>query len=297
MPEENKKKKKKKSNPVFLVLILVCLGVIAFSAYKLISIQLSYKTAQDEYDALREYTTVAETAEEPQSEEPVLTKEPEQEKPEEAEKPEKPEEPENKIPQLQEKPPIEVDCKGLKERNPDFAGWLYVGGEDISYPVVHYTDNDYYLHRTFEGTENFAGTLFIECQNKPDFTDANTLIYGHNMKDRSMFGNLKFLYYNQDYQKDDTFWILTEDHAYKYKIFSMQVTQLDSDVYTLFYDTSEEFMNYISARAAESLVPLQPEEYDAGSHIVTLSTCTTADTPERFVVQGILVGESADYGK
>ena len=289
----SEKKKKKKPGPVFVIIIIICLCVIAFAAYKLISINLSYKEAQDEYNELRKYTT--ETADREAT--PVVTAQPSASaSPAEPEK-ETPEEETDGIAKLKEKPPLEVDCRALAEKNPDFAGWLYIPAEDISYPVVHYTDNDYYLHRTFEGTYNFAGTLFIEYQNKPDFTDANTLIYGHNMKDRSMFGRLKFLYENQDYQKDDTFWILTPEHAYKYRMFSLQITRMDSEVYTLFYGTSEEFKDYITARAAESLVPLPLDSYDENSRIVTLSTCTTVDTPDRFVVQGILLGESADYGK
>ncbi len=284
-------KKKRKSGPLFTIVLLACLGLIAFSVYKLVSINLSYQEAQNEYEELRKYTKETTPTPVPEKKEkvtPTVTPEPEV-----TEAPE--EEPESSVPLLEEAPPIEVDCAALKELNPDFAGWLYLGAEEISYPVVHYSDNDYYLHRTFEGTENFAGTLFIEYQNKPDFTDANTLIYGHNMKDRSMFGRLKFLYENQDYQKDDTFWILTEEHAYKYRIFSMQVTQMDSDLYTLFYGTGPEFTDYIAKCASESLVPLTLGDYDENSRIVTLSTCRTADTPERFVVQGILVGESADY--
>ncbi|MFR3321064.1 MAG: sortase domain-bontaining protein [Lachnospiraceae bacterium] len=74
--------------------------------------------------------------------------------------------------------------------NSDIVGWLRIRALDISYPVVQGKDNDYYLHRTFEKTDNFAGCLFVNSYNMGDFTDQNTIIYGHNMKNGSMFGKL-----------------------------------------------------------------------------------------------------------
>lgn len=291
----DKKKKKKKLSPVFIIVLLACIGVIAFAGYKLISIGLTYKEAQDEYDRLREYTVE------------VKPTEAKADSSESSAEPTDPEDPESTgtaagvsadgIPLLKEMPPLEVDCAALKQINPDFAAWLYLGAENISYPVVHGKDNDYYLHRTFEGTYNFAGTLFIECENNPDFKDPHTLIYGHNMKDRSMFGNLKFLYETEDYKEDDSFWIITAEHAYKYQIFSIQSTRMDSDVYTLFFGPSPEVTDYIVRRASESLITFPLGVYDENSRVVTLSTCQTADSPERFVVQGILIGESEPYAK
>lgn len=74
--------------------------------------------------------------------------------------------------------PIEVDCKKLAQINPDFVGWLYVEAlPDISYPMVHYKDNDFYLHRTFEKQDNFAGTIFTDCQNKRNLGDSNGIKY------------------------------------------------------------------------------------------------------------------------
>ena len=70
-------------------------------------------------------------------------------------------------------------------------GWLRIRALGISYPVVQGEDNDFYLHRTFEKEDNFAGCIFVNCDNSGNFTDQNTIIYGHNMKDGSMFGKLK----------------------------------------------------------------------------------------------------------
>ncbi len=84
-----------------------------------------------------------------------------------------------------------IDFTQLLSVNSDIVGWLRIRALDISYPVVQGKDNDYYLHRTFEKTDNFAGCLFVNSYNMGDFTDQNTIIYGHNMKNGSMFGKLK----------------------------------------------------------------------------------------------------------
>lgn len=269
----SKDNKKKKSSPVFVIIIIICLAVAAYAAYNLICIWLEYKAGQDEYNALRKYT-VETTDTDTEAADATLQSDIHQDTD-------------------TEKPPIDIDFASLKNINSDIAGWLYIGAENISYPVVHYSDNEFYLHRTFEKTDNFAGTLFIEYQNKADLSDPNTIIYGHNMKDRSMFGKLKLLYENGDYANDDTFWIITEKTAYKYKMFSIHRTVDTSDVYTLFSGPCEDVKSYIADNISESLVQLPIDSYDENSKVVTLSTCQAATGEERLVVQGILVKEVA----
>lgn len=127
--------------------------------------------------------------------------------------------------------------------NPDVVGWIYVEAlNHISYPIVQGKDNETYLHQTYEGNYNFAGTLFIDYENSSDFNDCNTLVYGHNMKNGSMFGHLKKFAEDQNvYNKSKYFWILTPDKNYRYEIISAYTTGVDSDTYTLFKGPGEEF--------------------------------------------------------
>ena len=81
----------------------------------------------------------------------------------------------------------------LAEINPDYRAWLTVFDTAIDYPVVQGEDNAYYLHRSFYGEENYAGCIFLDARNSPDFQDPFTLVYGHNMRDGSMFGSLRNL--------------------------------------------------------------------------------------------------------
>ena len=111
------------------------------------------------------------------------------------------------------------------------------------------------------------------------------------MKNQSMFGKLKLLQEQGLYQNSSEFWILTPEHNYRYQIFSMHVTAQDSDVYTLFTNPGQEFVDYLNKmlNESETALPLE-QDFTAESRIVTLSTCTSSET-DRFVVQGLLVSE------
>ena len=272
----NRKKKKKKS-PVFIVIIIICLAVMAFAAYKLITLHLEYKASRDEYEQLQQYTAPAE----PEPEETAA--EPEAET-EDADKTAP-----GKIPvkEAHMKCPIDADFESLKAINEDVIGWLYVGAVDISYPIVQGPDNDYYLHRTFMDTYNFSGSIFMECTNNKDFLDPNTILYGHNMMDQSMFGKLKLLTDQEKYKDDPYIWVLTPEHTFRYRMFSLHRVSADGYVYTLFSGPSDMVTDYIKQCAADSLVDLGLKKYDKTSKVITLSTCTSSDS-ERYVAQGIM---------
>ena len=97
--------------------------------------------------------------------------------------PEKQEEPEEKLP--------EIDFEGLRAINGDVVAWIQIPGIGVDYPVVQGKDNEHYLHYTFDGKTNKEGSIFLDYRNRADFTDSKVIIYGHNMKDGSMFSNLK----------------------------------------------------------------------------------------------------------
>ena len=277
----NKKRKHRKKNrfiSFFLTVgIISCIGVIGFSGYKLVTTWLEYREGDEEYAQLRTYTEVV-------PEEPEATPEPE---PEITPEPELIDEDDMRT---SRKPPIDVDWKSLKEINEDIVGWLYIGALDLSYPVVHGEDDDYYLHRTFERKDNFAGSIFVEADNAGDFRDPNTIVYGHNMLNKSMFGSLSDLTSGQEpkYKENHWFWIMTPDGNYRYWMFSIHVTGLTSDVYTLFTGTDDKFLEWCQEMADASSVELEKEDFNLHSKIVTLSTCT-GDPGTRYVVQGLAI--------
>lgn len=274
-------KKSKNTNLLFIVLILVCLAVIGFSAYKLISIQWNYSSAQDEYEEIRRHTKPKDEPEKKSDEKPEEEADDSAETDPENSKSEAPAE--KTVPAA----PVSVDHRTLKAMNPDYIGWLYVEALDISYPIMQGPDDDYYLHRTFEGNSRYAGSLFINSGIPGDFSIPHTIIYGHNMKDMSMFGTLKLFSDKAMYNDSDLFWVLTEEKDYCYRIFSIHTCFDESDTYLLFGGPSGSVADYIRNMLNQSEIRLTEPEYDENSRVVTLSTCLYETGPERYVVQGI----------
>ena len=270
MKEENNKPKKKKSagDVLLTIVLVVAICVFCYAAYNLYHIYTEYKKGTDEYNQIEEMAVTERDADSA----------------------------EVAGPSAQIKPPIEVDFDKLKSVNEDVVGWIYVDAlPDISYPIVKGKDNQTYLHQTYEKNYNFAGTIFVDYENSGDFSDCNTLVYGHNMKNGSMFGHLKkFREDDKLYKQDKYFWILTPERNYRYEIITAYTTGVNSDTYTLFKGPGEEFEKYLETIKGYSEIQTDDTDLTIKDRIVTLSTCTGNEST-RFVVQGKRVdAEDAD---
>lgn len=95
---------------------------------------------------------------------------------------------------------IQIDFDGLRAINKDIVAWIQIPGIGVDYPVVQGDDNEYYLHHTFEGKANIAGSIFLDYRNRPDFMGSKVILYGHHMKDGSMFSNLR-KYQDDEFRK------------------------------------------------------------------------------------------------
>ena len=191
-------------------------------------------------------------------------------------------------------PPMKVDWKEMKELNPDIIGWLYMEAiPQISYAICQSGDNDFYLHHNYLQESEYAGAIFADAINRGDFTDPNTLLFGHNMRNGTMFGSLKFLHTEGRIEKSPYFWVLTPKGNYRYHIFSMFYTPVDSDVYLLYGWNGIEFYEWEQDIRKQSLyendVPLYPWD-----KVVYMSTCTS-DSSQRFVVFGKCVSTERPY--
>lgn len=188
-----------------------------------------------------------------------------------------------------EEPVILDKYAELYAQNNDLVGWLSIENTVIDYPVMQGTDDEYYLHHDFYGNESKYGCLYV--RGKADLEDGtNVIIYGHNMKDGSMFGDLD-LYQNADFCREHpalSFDTLYEEHTYEIvAVFRSQVYGADENVfkYYQFYEaqTQEEFDDFYQNINALSL-------YDTGvtaqfgDTFLTLSTCAYHATDGRFVV-------------
>lgn len=180
-----------------------------------------------------------------------------------------------------------IDFASLKAINEDVVGWLYLPDTVINYPVVQGEDNSYYLKRLVDGSYNANGSLFVDYQNEMDFSDDNTLIYGHHMDSGKMFATL-VKYKNQEfYDAHPVAYFLTEEKSYKIEIFSGYVTTPDSDSYLLIASAREQKIAWMKEMFHNSDffadVTITPED-----HIVTFSTCDYEFHDARYVVHGRL---------
>lgn len=195
---------------------------------------------------------------------------------------------------------LTIDFDTLVEKNDDTIAWLHVPAVDISYPVLYYPyDNDYYLNRAFDGSYSSAGVIYLEHTNKPDLSEKNSFLYGHNMGDGSMFGDLHLLGLDDTlYTEHPYFYIYEPDGTVrKYLIVSYYQTQTGSSTYFVpeedkAYDRYvKERMEMAINKPEEELEETIKERIDERASLVTLSTCHgAAGTTRRFVVHGVLDG-------
>lgn len=239
------------------LLLLVCVAVFCFSAFKLFEIFMTYKKIDDGNNGVRN-EVITETKETPEK-------------------------------------PFTVDFAKLKELNEDSIAWLDVYKFDLSYAVVQAPDNDFYLHRDMNKEYSLAGTLFMDYENNSDFSDFNTIIYGHNMKNGSMFGKLK-KYKSVDFYKENPYIdIFLEGKKYRYQVFSAHDVSVFS---TNTYDnvsTNEGQKQVIINEMMSSALYSTGIEVTTEDKILTLSTCVDSlDDDYRFMVNAKLI-EVTDY--
>lgn len=180
-----------------------------------------------------------------------------------------------------------ISLTALRKENPDVVGWIRIPGTEVDYPLMQGTDNDYYLERTWDGQINSVGSIFLEYQNSPDFTDYNTIVYGHNMADGSMFGGLS-RYFSEIYWEQHPYIYVTSDAGvYRYEVFSAYRAGLEDPTYGLSFRKTETRREFIlhALENTEVLTKIIPGFQD---RILTLSTCSGAGYSSRWVVHGRL---------
>lgn len=183
--------------------------------------------------------------------------------------------------------PIEVDFEVLWETNEDVVGWIYCEDTPINFPVVQAEDNDYYLRRLIDGTWNSSGTLFADYRNAADFSDSNTIIYGHNMKNKGMFGTLSNYKEQSYYDEHPLMWLLTPDGNYKVELIAGYVTSSTSEIYSI--GQPEEEVLALAEQSIEKSTFISDVQVLQGDRFVTLSTCSYEYDNARYVLIGRLI--------
>lgn len=177
----------------------------------------------------------------------------------------------------------------LLEINKDTVGWLTVNNTNIDYPVVKYTDNDYYLNRDYYQNKNRHGWIFMDYRNDYSDLSDNTIIYGHNLANQKMFGTLRYATNASWYKKTNNQIITlnTLDNNLKWQIISVYKVPKTNDYLVANFSSPDEKLSFLKMITERSIYNFN-QEFDENTKILTLSTCSNG-TKERLVVHAKLI--------
>lgn len=266
------KKKGQKASPgrrkAATGVLLICIAMAVGSGFMLAREIGQYKESADTYAGLSEYVTPAETDGENGN----------------AEAPEETGASSISLPT--------VDFESLLAQGPDVKAWLELPGTVIQYPVAQGEDNSYYLKHLYDGTANKVGCLFIDYENAEDFSDNNTIIYGHNMRDGSMFSTLVEYKAQAYYDEHPEMYLVTPEGGYVVEVFSAFVASpeesgSETSPWALEWKDSGAYTTWLSAMQERSVIETGVS-VTSSDKVLTLSTCTNGGA-DRFIVMGRLV--------
>ena len=248
--------------------LLICIAMAVGSGFMLAREIGQYKESADTYAGLSEYVTPAETDGEKEN----------------AEAPEETGASSVSLPT--------VDFESLLAQGPDVKAWLELPGTVIQYPVTQGEDNSYYLKHLYDGTANKVGCLFIDYENAEDFSDNNTIIYGHNMRDGSMFSTLVEYKAQAYYDEHPEMYLVTPEGGYVAEVFSAFVASpeesgSETSPWALEWKDSGAYTTWLSAMQERSVIETGVS-VTSSDKVLTLSTCTNGGA-DRFIVMGRLV--------
>ena len=255
-----------------LITILCVIALIGSVGY-MANYFIKTNSAEKSYEEIKEMAVTEETIQETEQ-----SKEPVQEETEE----------------IEEKEPVEIpiDFASLKEKNSDIYAWITIPGTKVDYPILQKPEDDsYYLNHTVDGVEGLPGSIYTESVHNQEFTESNTVIYGHNMKDDTMFGSLHD-YEKADFFKDNrTVCIYTPTNIFTYEIFAA-VTYSDAYIPFAFDFTSDEgYQAFLdSVYESKNMTNQFAEDVEVTTEdcIITMSTCIGGKPNNRYLVLGVL---------
>lgn len=272
------KRKKKQSFIHYLIPTVLFISMIVFGGLFLRDF-LEYRAAEDEYASLQDHIVISE---EPKKEAPKKEKAGEEEFDDEPE-----EEPVDLL-----HPHFQIDYGALSGVNADFTAVLHVPALSITYPVVKSKDNEEYLHRTFEGKANFAGSIFLDANAKGSYDHKNTFIFGHNMKNGTMFGKLKYFLRDEQLANSNPYVFLCRPEGItRYRIFSYYLTTVESPIYNDFEGDKgyDQYLSLVQRLSSYRNYPKDSIDFSQRPDIITLSTCSgPSGGNQRFIVQAAL---------
>lgn len=271
-----KKRKNQKTKMVLsaalILILLLCAGILIFRA-------VQKKQAAEEYRKLQE------------ANEQRKEQEPEAQEPEPVEESE---------PEISYEGVPEVDFETLRQEvNKDICAWIRMPGTAIDYPVLRNASAEdphdaYYLEYNIDGSYGRPGTIYMEPCNSEDFTDYQTVLYGHNMHDGTMFADLHKLDEEEFFRQQEYVYVVTPQKVFVYRLFAK--VNYDDRHLMRTYDFSEksqrqEFLDSIYGNGDAGDLFKEEVEVTAESKILTLSTCIKNQKTKRLLAEAVLIDE------
>ncbi len=184
---------------------------------------------------------------------------------------------------------LSVDFSDLKAENNDTVAWVKVNGTNINYPVVQSSNNKYYLKHSFKKSSNRAGWIFMDYRNNITNFDKNTIIYGHNRADSTMFGSLRNVLTSNwlNNTSNHVVMLSTETENSLWQVFSVYHISTTDDYLQTQFSSDTQFLNFINMLKSRSIYNFDTT-LTANDKILTLSTCYGNDT-ERTVLHAKLI--------
>lgn len=251
--KENKRSSKKGNSPVMTLVTLILVAVFLFSAFKIVTIGYKYYVGQKTYKEVSKIAVKKDT----------------------------------------KKDVLDIDFKEIHKINEDVIAWIYAKDTKINYPVLQGDTNDEYLRTMYNREYNISGSIFVDSACEKPFEQFNTIVYGHRMKDKSMFGSFGEFRDADYFKKHQTMYIVTPEKKYKVGLFSVITIKADSPLYNMNFGGDTEKSSYLEQ--IKGLNEAKCEEADAAAksveptdNIVMLSTCSYEYEDARLVLYGKL---------
>lgn len=247
------------------IVIIALIGVLCYSGWHLFQIYQSYHKGTSTYEKIRDEAVTPDDSAQADTEGSAAPT----------------------------KVPITVDWEKLRAVNSQVVGYIYDEGTQINYPVLQGDDNDQYLHHLMDGTYNSSGSIFMDSSARPDLSDFRTLIYGHHMKNGSMFAALH-QYRDQDfYEKHPYMWYLTPSGNYRLDLLAGYVIDPDDRIYQQDFQNQGELDKFLeSAKSKSDFTPLDSHTDSTVRHVIVLSTCSYEYNDARYIVVCVPVAVS-----
>lgn len=184
------------------------------------------------------------------------------------------------VPEKKDEAPV-VDWAGLKAVNSQVVGWIQIPGSQVNYPVYQTTDNEYYLHTNAKGEWSIGGQIFMDYENNPNgLIDQQTILYGHHMRNGSMFQFIGALNDQSTFNKVETIWYVTPTQTYELEpVFTYHTDEDDDEVRQFNFTSVDEFRSYLKDRLSRAVSSRSDaaEVISRAEHVLTLFTCNYTD--------------------